>query len=99
MNNIKKSKISDALTVLVFQYPGAIVAVMLALFLLAALQIYNPYTGELQIKVDPSEQALLGENHEGWEFYQFARSNFGSDETIMVAIDSEDIFSLQKQLV
>ncbi|MCK4833868.1 MAG: MMPL family transporter, partial [Gammaproteobacteria bacterium] len=44
---------------------------------------------------DPSEQALLGQDHEGWEFYQFARRNFGGDETIMVAIDADDVFSPQ----
>ena len=81
--------------VLICHYPRAIVAAVLILFLLALLQIYNPYTGELKVRVDPSEQALLGLNHEGGEFYQLARRNFGSDETIMVAIDADDVFSPQ----
>lgn len=69
--------------------------VVLTLFLLALLQIYNPFTGESHVRIDPSEQALLGQNHEGWEFYEFARRNFGGDETIMVAIDADDVFSPQ----
>ena len=81
--------------VLICHYPRAIVAAVLILFLLALLQIYNPYTGELKVRVDPSEQALLGLNHEGWEFYQLTRRNFGTDETIMVAIDADDVFSPQ----
>lgn len=80
---------------LVCHYPKIIVGTVLILFLLAIFQIYNPLTGELSVKVDPSEQALLGHDHEGWEFYQFARNNFGGDETIMVAVDAEDVFSPQ----
>ena len=80
---------------LICHYPTAIVGAVLILFLLAIPQIYNPFTGELKVRVDPSEQALLGQDHEGWEFYQFSRNNFGSDETIMVAIDADDVFSPQ----
>lgn len=85
----------NAVSVLICQNPKAIVGAVLILFLLAIFQIYNPYTGELKVGVDPSEQALLGPNHEGWEFYQSARRNFGSDETIMVAVDADDVFSPQ----
>ena len=84
-----------SVAVLICQCPRIIVGVVLTLFLLALLQIYNPFTGELHVRVDPSEQALLGQNHEGWEFYEFARRNFGGDETIMVAIDADDVFSPQ----
>ena len=80
---------------LICRRPAFIVGVVLILFLLAILQIVNPKTGELQIKIDPSEQALLGLDHEGWEFYQFSRRLFGNDETIMVAIDADDVFSPQ----
>ena len=82
-----------AIPALICHNPKTIVGAVFILFLLAIFQIYNPYTGELKVKVDPSEQALLGLDYEGWEFYQFARRNFGSDETIMVAIDSDDVFS------
>jgi predicted RND superfamily exporter protein len=66
---------------------------VLILFLLALTQIIDPRTGEVKVRVDPSEQALLGLNHEGWEYYQFTRRIFGNDETIMVAIDADDVFS------
>ena len=61
-----------ALPTLICRFPGTIVGTVVALSLLALLEIVNPRTGEFQIRVDPSEQALLGPNHEGWEFYQFA---------------------------
>lgn len=84
-----------SIPVLICRYPRTIVGAVLILLLLAILQIYNPFTGELKVRIDPSEQALLGPNNEGWEFYQFAIRNFGSDETIMVAIDADDVFAPQ----
>jgi predicted RND superfamily exporter protein len=79
--------------VLICRRPKTIVVAVLVLFLVALSQIINPVTGEIYVKVDPSERALLGEDHEGWEYYQFVRRIFGNDETIMVAIDAEDVFS------
>ena len=80
---------------LICSYPKLIIGFVLSLFLLAIFQIVNPVTGELHIRVDPSERAMLGPNHEGWEFYQLARHTFGNDETIMVALDASDVFSPQ----
>jgi predicted RND superfamily exporter protein len=84
-----------AVHVLICRYPKVIIGAVLILFLLALTQIVNPYTGELHTRVDISEQALLGPDHEGWEFYQFARRSFGNDETLIVAIDVDDVFSPQ----
>jgi len=92
-SNVRRFPYCKTVLVLICNYPRFIVVAVLALFLLALLQIYNPYTGESKVRVDPSEQALLGLNHEGWEFYQLSRRNFGSDETIMVVIDADDVFS------
>jgi predicted RND superfamily exporter protein len=80
---------------LICSYPKVIIGAVLSLFLLAIFQIYNPYTGELHVRVDPSERSMLGQNHEGWKFYQLARRTFGNDETIMVAIEAGDVFSPQ----
>jgi len=84
-----------ALPALICRFPGAIVAAVLALSVLALLQIVDPRTGELRVRVDASEQALLGAHHEGWEFYQFARRIFGNDEIIMVAVEADDVFTPQ----
>jgi predicted RND superfamily exporter protein len=82
-----------ALPTLICRFPGTIVGTVVALSLLALLEIVNPRTGEFQIRVDPSEQALLGPNHEGWEFYQFARGLFGTDEVILVAVEAQNVFT------
>lgn len=84
-----------ALPGLICRFPGTIVTVVLILFLLSLVQIVDLHTGELQLRVDPSEEGLLGEDHEGWEFYQFARRIFGNDETIIVAVDADDVFTPQ----
>jgi len=91
-NYLKHFRVVPAL---ICRYPKIIVGAVLVLFLLALPQIFNPYTGELHTRVDISEQALLGPEHEGWEFYQFSRRSFGNDETIMVAVDVDDVFSPQ----
>ena len=91
--DIRQSARLKSVPVLICGHPIIIIALVLCLFFLAIFQIYNPYTNELHVKVDPSERSLLGENHEGWEFYQLARKTFGNDETIMVAIDAGDVFS------
>jgi len=87
-----------SIPVLICKNPSFIVGAVFILFLLSILQIYNPYSGELKVKIDSSEQALLGQNHEGWKFYQFANRIFGSDETVLIAIDAidaDDVFSPQ----
>ena len=91
--DIRQSARLKSVPVLICGHPIIIIVLVSCLFLLAIFQIYNPYTNELHVKVDPSERSLLGENHEGWEFYQLARKTFGNDETIMVAIDAGDVFS------
>ncbi|MBG7609227.1 MAG: MMPL family transporter, partial [Anaerolineae bacterium] len=91
--DIRKSARFKSVPVLICGNPIVIIGFVFSLFLLAVFHIYNPYTNELHINVDPSERSLLGQDHEGWEFYQLSRKTFGNDETIMVAIDSGDVFS------
>jgi predicted RND superfamily exporter protein len=93
--DIRQSARFKSVPVLICRYPIVTIGLVLSFFILATFQIYNPFTNELHIKVDPSERSLLGKNHEGWEFYQLARRTFGNDETIMLAIDAGDIFSPQ----
>jgi len=82
-----------ALPGLICRFPGAVVAAVFLISLLALVQIVDPRTGELQLRVDPSEERLLGPNHEGLAFYQFARRVFGNDETLLIAIEADDVFS------
>jgi predicted RND superfamily exporter protein len=78
---------------LVCRFPGAVLALVLFVSLLALAQIVSLRTGELQLKVDPSEERLIGEENESWEFYQSARHLFGNDEALLVVIAAGDVFT------
>ena len=93
LNNSNRLIRRIAFPALICRLPGTMVAVVLVLFLIALAQIIDFRTGEIQLKVDPSEERLLGSNHEGWEFYQYARHIFGNDETILIAIEADDVFA------
>ena len=88
---IRRTSISE----LICRRPGTMVGTVLFIFLIALAQVFDFRTGDIRLKVDPSEERLLGPNHEGWEFYQYARSLFGNDETILIAIDADDVFAPQ----
>jgi predicted RND superfamily exporter protein len=83
----------QSLPTLICRHPWAIVAAVLVLSLAALAQIVDIRTGEVRLSVDPSDERLLGHNNEGWEFYQSARRQFGNDETILVAVESKNVFS------
>jgi predicted RND superfamily exporter protein len=85
----------EALPGLVCRHPGAIVIAVLVLSLVALAQIIDPRSGELRLRVDPSDERLLGQTNEGWEFYQSARRLFGNDETILIAVEAQDVFAPQ----
>lgn len=78
---------------LICRLPGTMVVMVLILFLAALAQIIEFRTGALQLRVDPSEERLLGSDHEGWKFYQYARGIFGNDETILIAVEADDVFA------
>jgi hydrophobe/amphiphile efflux-3 (HAE3) family protein len=64
----------------------------LALSTLAFWQIFDVRTGELRLEIDPSPNQFLPEE-EGRKFYDFVRLAFGSDETLLVMVGAEAIFT------
>ncbi len=58
-------------------------------------QVFDLETGEFKIDVDPSPNRLLPEDNEARQFYDFVRKLFGSDETLVVALRSDDLFSTE----
>jgi hydrophobe/amphiphile efflux-3 (HAE3) family protein len=75
--------------------PGWVLAVVAALTVLSFSQVVDPRTGELRIGFDPSTNALLPDGDEGRRFYDHVRRLFGSDETILVALVDEDVFTAE----
>jgi predicted RND superfamily exporter protein len=50
-------------------------------------------TGEVRLRLDPSINRLLPDDDEDRAFYEQARLTFGSDETILVTLVADDVFT------
>ena len=74
-------------------HPWAILVAALALALLSVQQLVDFETGELQLEIDPSTNRFLPADDEGKRFYDFIRRVFGSDETLLVVLGADDVFS------
>ena len=93
LSDTKRLSRCAALPAVICRFPGAMVSVVLVLFIIALTQLIDFRTGELQLSVDPSEERLLGSDHESWQFYQNTRLIFGNDESILIAIEADDVFA------
>ena len=71
-----------------------VLAATLVLTLLAGASLVDPRTGRSRLVVDASSDRLLPEDDEERRFFDHVRSVFGSDETLLVAFASEDVFSV-----
>lgn len=67
--------------------------VSLLLTLLAVSRIVDLRTGQVLLELDPSLDALLPQGDEGKRLYDRMRLIFGSDETILVEVVSDDVFT------
>ena len=83
----------------VFRFVTGRAWLMLALFSvvtgLALAQIVDFQTGRFLLEIDPSENRLLPEGDESKQFYDFVRKAFGNDETVLVAVHAEDLFTAE----
>lgn len=75
---------------------GLVVLLAVALAVLGLAQIVDLRTGERRLQVDPSANRLLPEGDADSEFYEFVRRLFGSDETLLVALAADDVFTADK---
>ena len=78
---------------LVSRYTGLTLAATLALTVLALTAIIDPLSGEMRLEIDPSANRLFSENMSAKQFYDKTRQLFGSDETLIITVASDDIFS------
>ena len=76
-------------------HAGWVLAIVLAITVLSITQIVDVRTGELRIAFDPSTNALLPQDDEGRRFYDYVRTLFGSDETVLVVLVDDDIFTAE----
>lgn len=83
----------NRLLALVTDRPWWVLAGIAAVTFLSIGRIVDLRTGELRISFDPSTNALLPDADESRRFYDYVRRLFGSDETILVALVDEDVFT------
>ncbi len=75
------------------QRPWVVLSVLLMTSALALAQLVDLGTGELLLRLDPSTNRLLPEDDEDKIFYDYVRKLFGSDETMIVALSADDVFT------
>jgi len=78
---------------LVSRHTGLVLAVTFTLTALALTAIINPVTGQMRLNIDPSANRLFSENMSAKQFYDKTRQLFGSDETLIITLASDDVFS------
>jgi predicted RND superfamily exporter protein len=76
-------------------HPWLMLGVLVALTALAAARLVDSSTGRFRLEIDVSMNRLLPEGDEGKEYYDFVRRVFGSDETMLVAIHADDVFTTE----
>ncbi len=75
------------------RHAGAILALALVATAIAIGQIVDLRSGSLRLEVDASAERLLPEGDASRVFYERMRRAFGSDESLVVAVVAEDVFT------
>ncbi len=85
--------IFEKLSTLVSRLTGPILVLVAILFAVAAVQIVDPMTGQLKLVIDPSANRLISEDEPAKIFYDNTRRIFGSDETLVITLTADDVFT------
>jgi predicted RND superfamily exporter protein len=86
-------RILDRISGLVSRSTGLILVLTILLTSLAVTRIVDLASGEMRLEIDPSTNRLLSEDNEARAFYDRVRRMFGSDETLVITLTSDDIFT------
>lgn len=79
---------------LVSRSTGLILLLVTVLAALALSVIIDVNTGQLRLEIDPSANRLLSENNTARQYYDRARSIFGSDETLVITLTADNVFTI-----
>lgn len=83
----------EKISELVSRSTGLILLLVATLTVLALTQIIDLQTGRLHLEIDPSANRLLSEDLPAKQFYDQARRMFGSDETFVIMLTADDVFT------
>jgi predicted RND superfamily exporter protein len=78
---------------LVSRSTGIVLLLSAVLTLLAVTRLVDLHTGHIRLEIDPSANRLLSEHNAAKQFYDQARSTFGSDEILVITLTSADVFT------
>ena len=78
---------------LIAHHPWVVLGAILIVTAVLAAPLVDLEHRRLRLDVDMSTNRLLPENQPGRTFYDYVRKAFGSDETMVVALSAEDIFT------
>jgi predicted RND superfamily exporter protein len=78
---------------LISRSTGLILLLAAALVIFSISVIVDINTGQLRLEIDPSTDSLLSAESPSKQFYDRVRDLFGSDETLVITLTSEDIFT------
>jgi len=81
------------ISTLVSKHTGLTLAAFLALSVLALTAIIDPSTGQMRLEIDPSANRLFSQDMPAKQFYDKTRQLFGSDETLIITVANDDVFS------
>jgi len=75
------------------RYPIWTVTLTLLVTALFASRIVDPLTGEVRLHIDPSFDAVLPEGDEASAYYEWVSEEFGSDQSLILALVMDDVFT------
>jgi len=74
-------------------HPWQWLLAVLAVSLVALLQILDPRDGSLRLEIDPTIERLLPEKGEDRAVFQRARETFGDSDAVLLAVGFEQVFT------
>ena len=83
----------ERLPTLVIRYSRWLLAAVAVITVCAVLQLVDVRSGAVTLQIDPSVERLLAQDDAAYRFYQSARRIFGSDETILLLLQADDVFA------
>ena len=85
--------IFEKTSALVARSTSIILVIVAVLFAATITQVIDLKTGQLRIEIDPSANRLIPQDEPAKQFYDKARQIFGSDETLVITLTSDNVFT------
>jgi predicted RND superfamily exporter protein len=76
--------------------PVAVLVAIALLTALAAAGVVDPRSGALRLEMDASTASMLPDDDRRAEFYEAVRKRFGDDDSMLVVLASDDLFTRER---